>query len=180
MCCVNGLPMQVGLNMLLQQAKPDRLLIEPTGLGHPKQILSLLTRRAMSAGSICRPRCACWMPASSANPVTATTKTSAISWPRPTLFWPAKRYLSAGRQVGAGSTEGARSAAAALLHHRARPSGCRAVVPPAHESCRITGRAASSWSGENAGAGGAAIAGARPLAASAERGARLHQLRLDF
>jgi G3E family GTPase len=35
--------MQVGLNMLLQQAKPDRLLIEPTGLGHPKQILSLLT-----------------------------------------------------------------------------------------------------------------------------------------
>lgn len=34
MCCVNGLPMQVGLNMLLQQAKPDRLLIEPTGLGH--------------------------------------------------------------------------------------------------------------------------------------------------
>lgn len=42
MCCVNGLPMQVGLNMLLQQAKPDRLLIEPTGLGHPKQILSLL------------------------------------------------------------------------------------------------------------------------------------------
>lgn len=43
MCCVNGLPMQVGLNMLLQQVKPDRLLIEPTGLGHPKQILSLLT-----------------------------------------------------------------------------------------------------------------------------------------
>ncbi|MCW6542857.1 CobW family GTP-binding protein [Yersinia ruckeri] len=43
LCCVNGLPMQVGLNMLLQQAKPDRLLIEPTGLGHPKKILSLLT-----------------------------------------------------------------------------------------------------------------------------------------
>lgn len=42
MCCVNGLPMQVGLNMLLKQAKPDRLLIEPTGLGHPKQILDML------------------------------------------------------------------------------------------------------------------------------------------
>jgi len=42
MCCVNGLPMQVGLNMLLKQAKPDRLLIEPTGLGHPKQILAML------------------------------------------------------------------------------------------------------------------------------------------
>ncbi|MTD26493.1 CobW family GTP-binding protein [Erwinia sorbitola] len=43
MCCVNGLPMQVGLNMLLKQAKPDRLLIEPTGLGHPKQILDMLS-----------------------------------------------------------------------------------------------------------------------------------------
>ncbi|MCT4702473.1 GTP-binding protein [Enterobacteriaceae bacterium H20N1] len=43
MCCVNGLPMQVGLNTLLRQAKPDRLLIEPTGLGHPKQILDMLT-----------------------------------------------------------------------------------------------------------------------------------------
>ena len=43
MCCVNGLPMQVGLNTLLQRYRPDRLLIEPTGLGHPKQILDLLT-----------------------------------------------------------------------------------------------------------------------------------------
>ncbi len=34
-CCVNGLPMQVGLNTLLRRGKPDRLLIEPTGLGHP-------------------------------------------------------------------------------------------------------------------------------------------------
>lgn len=43
MCCVNGLPMQVGLNTLLRSGKPDRLLIEPTGLGHPKQILDMLT-----------------------------------------------------------------------------------------------------------------------------------------
>lgn len=43
MCCVNGLPMQVGLNTLLKQHKPDRLLIEPTGLGHPKQMLAMLT-----------------------------------------------------------------------------------------------------------------------------------------
>ncbi|HBC83157.1 MAG TPA: hypothetical protein DC012_14655, partial [Escherichia sp.] len=28
---------------LLRQGKPDRLLIEPTGLGHPKQILDILT-----------------------------------------------------------------------------------------------------------------------------------------
>lgn len=42
MCCVNGLLLQVGLNMLLKQAKPDRLIIEPTGLGHPKQLLNML------------------------------------------------------------------------------------------------------------------------------------------
>ena len=43
MCCVNGLPLQVGLNMLLRQHQLDRLLIEPTGLGHPKQILDMLS-----------------------------------------------------------------------------------------------------------------------------------------
>lgn len=42
MCCASGLPMQIALNMLLQTAKPDRLLIEPTGLGHPKEVLSVL------------------------------------------------------------------------------------------------------------------------------------------
>ncbi|MFD1802385.1 CobW family GTP-binding protein [Mixta tenebrionis] len=46
MCCVNGLPMQVGLNMLLRQHQFDRLLIEPTGLGHPKQILAMLSAEA--------------------------------------------------------------------------------------------------------------------------------------
>ncbi|MBW0148996.1 CobW family GTP-binding protein [Marinobacter arenosus] len=43
MCCVAGLPMQVGLNQLIRQARPDRLIIEPTGLGHPSQILDTLT-----------------------------------------------------------------------------------------------------------------------------------------
>jgi G3E family GTPase len=43
MCCVAGLPMQVGLNQLIKTAKPDRLIIEPTGLGHPAQILETLT-----------------------------------------------------------------------------------------------------------------------------------------
>jgi G3E family GTPase len=41
MCCVAGLPLQVGLNQLLA-TRPDRLLIEPTGLGHPQNILDLL------------------------------------------------------------------------------------------------------------------------------------------
>lgn len=43
MCCAAGLPMQIALNQLLQHAKPDRLLIEPTGLGHPKEILQVLS-----------------------------------------------------------------------------------------------------------------------------------------
>ncbi|MEL6114808.1 GTP-binding protein [Photobacterium sp. SP02] len=42
MCCVAGLPMSVGINALLAQ-KPDRLLLEPTGLGHPKEIINKLT-----------------------------------------------------------------------------------------------------------------------------------------
>lgn len=43
MCCVAGLPMQIGLNQLIHRARPDRLLIEPTGLGHPSRILDTLT-----------------------------------------------------------------------------------------------------------------------------------------
>ena len=42
MCCAAGLPMQVALNMLLAHAKPHRLLIEPTGLGHPEEVLAVL------------------------------------------------------------------------------------------------------------------------------------------
>ncbi|MDW6004561.1 CobW family GTP-binding protein [Vibrio mangrovi] len=42
MCCTAGVPMSVGITALLRQ-KPDRLLIEPTGLGHPREIVSILT-----------------------------------------------------------------------------------------------------------------------------------------
>lgn len=41
MCCTAGVPMSVGINALLRQ-QPDRLLIEPTGLGHPKQVVATL------------------------------------------------------------------------------------------------------------------------------------------
>lgn len=43
MCCAAGLPMQIALNQLLSEANPDRLLIEPTGLGHPKEVLQVLS-----------------------------------------------------------------------------------------------------------------------------------------
>lgn len=42
MCCAAGLPMQIALNRLLIKAKPHRLLIEPTGLGHPEEVLATL------------------------------------------------------------------------------------------------------------------------------------------
>lgn len=45
MCCAAGVPMQIALNQLLQRAKPDRLLIEPTGLGHPKEVLKVLSAK---------------------------------------------------------------------------------------------------------------------------------------
>ena len=43
MCCAAGLPMQIALNQLLSRAKPHRLLIEPTGLGHPIEVLEVLS-----------------------------------------------------------------------------------------------------------------------------------------
>ncbi|WLH35654.1 CobW-like GTP-binding protein [Pseudomonas sp. FP2196] len=43
LCCVNGAPFQIGLGRLLRKAKPDRLFIEPSGLGHPAQLLKQLS-----------------------------------------------------------------------------------------------------------------------------------------
>jgi len=42
-CCVAGLPMKVALNMMIATTKPDRIIIEPTGLGHPEDIIKTLT-----------------------------------------------------------------------------------------------------------------------------------------
>lgn len=43
-CCVADLPMKMALNMMIAKTQPDRILIEPTGLGHPADIIrSLIT-----------------------------------------------------------------------------------------------------------------------------------------
>lgn len=42
LCCANQLNLQIALNLLLKRARPHRLLIEPTGLGHPRELLKLL------------------------------------------------------------------------------------------------------------------------------------------
>lgn len=41
-CCVTSAAFEQGLNQLIRQQNPDRILIEPSGLGHPKQILAKL------------------------------------------------------------------------------------------------------------------------------------------
>lgn len=43
MCCARGVETRVALTRLLREARPERLLIEPSGLGHPAGILDLLT-----------------------------------------------------------------------------------------------------------------------------------------
>lgn len=42
MCCASGLPMAIALNQLIARSRPDRLLIEPSGLGHPKEVIETL------------------------------------------------------------------------------------------------------------------------------------------
>ena len=42
MCCTAGLSMQIALSRLLANDRLDRLLIEPTGLGHPREVLEIL------------------------------------------------------------------------------------------------------------------------------------------
>lgn len=49
LCCATGLPFQVGLNELVRATRPDRILIEPTGLGHPLSIINILQNRSAHA-----------------------------------------------------------------------------------------------------------------------------------
>lgn len=42
MCCAQGLPLQVAVNRLLRATRPDRLLIETSGIGHPAGVLKTL------------------------------------------------------------------------------------------------------------------------------------------
>jgi G3E family GTPase len=49
LCCAVGLPFQVSVNRLVKLTRPDRLLIEPTGLGHPKKVLDMLADGAFKS-----------------------------------------------------------------------------------------------------------------------------------
>jgi G3E family GTPase len=42
MCCTASLPTQMALTLLIRKTRPQRIIIEPTGLGHPTQLLAML------------------------------------------------------------------------------------------------------------------------------------------
>lgn len=42
MCCTLAGPMAAGIAQLVRRARPDRLLIEPSGLGHPAGLVDTL------------------------------------------------------------------------------------------------------------------------------------------
>ena len=46
MCCAAGLPMEMALSQIFFLGEPDRLIIEPTGLGHPAEVLGVLAAEA--------------------------------------------------------------------------------------------------------------------------------------
>lgn len=56
MCCTMNLPMKVAIADVLRRAKPERLIIEPTGIGHPAGILDELRgddlRDAVDVGAV--------------------------------------------------------------------------------------------------------------------------------
>jgi len=43
LCCVGSQSLSVGLNQIIRTIKPQRIIIEPTGLGHPAKLLESLT-----------------------------------------------------------------------------------------------------------------------------------------
>ena len=43
LCCVGSQSLSVGLNQIIRSTKPQRILIEPTGLGHPEKLIQALT-----------------------------------------------------------------------------------------------------------------------------------------
>ncbi len=42
LCCVTSQSFNVGLNRIIRSQRPDRIIIEPTGLGHPTRLINTL------------------------------------------------------------------------------------------------------------------------------------------
>ena len=48
MCCAQGVALRVAINQLLREARPDRLIIESSGIGHPQGVLDTLQDEGFS------------------------------------------------------------------------------------------------------------------------------------
>ena len=48
MCCTAGLSMNMTLSQIIFLVQPDRILIEPTGLGHPEEVMQNLHQKSFS------------------------------------------------------------------------------------------------------------------------------------
>ncbi len=48
-CCTAQLPLRVALTKLLREVRPERLLIEPTGLGHPAGVIDVLRSEGLAS-----------------------------------------------------------------------------------------------------------------------------------
>ncbi len=48
-CCSAQLPLRVTLTRLLREVKPERVLIEPTGLGHPAGVIDVLRSEGLAS-----------------------------------------------------------------------------------------------------------------------------------
>lgn len=55
-CCAANVPLRVAITDVLRRVRPDRLLLEPSGLGHPAAILATLAEpglaKALSVGAV--------------------------------------------------------------------------------------------------------------------------------
>ena len=48
-CCTAQLPLRVALTKLIREVRPERLLIEPTGLGHPAGVIDVLRSEGLAS-----------------------------------------------------------------------------------------------------------------------------------
>ena len=61
MCCCFWVTHGIALNQLLAKAKPDRLLVEPTGLGHPKRCFRYFQLSIIKRYCRCKKHSRWWM-----------------------------------------------------------------------------------------------------------------------
>lgn len=81
LCCQLAFVMQASLVNLLHRHRPDRLIIEPSGLGHPAGLLDVLRGEAFQGVLEVRDIIAVLDPRRLDDPRSRSMRPSAISWP---------------------------------------------------------------------------------------------------